>query len=90
MEPFWNREHLQQFIEAAVQQYGRGPAWLVNWLEDLYLRLQEDLRRISLYELEMLSRLHDAAGWLPEPLAVNMIYKMFSHLGWDTTGIIDH
>jgi hypothetical protein len=61
----------------------------VAWLEDLYTRVQDDLKAVSLYELVTLNRLYDE-GWLPESLAVNMVYKMYDALGRDTTGIIDH
>jgi hypothetical protein len=61
----------------------------VEWLEDLYTRVQDDLKAVSLYELVTLTRLYDE-GWLPESLAVNMAYKMYDALGRDTTGIIDH
>jgi len=69
--------------------YEHGPGWFVEWLEDLYTRVQDDLKAVSLYELVTLNRLYDD-GWLPESLAVNMVYKMYDALGRDTTGIIDH
>ncbi len=90
MREFINREQMQQFIEAAVKHYERAPAWFITWLEDLYTRLQDDLQGINLDEVLTLSRLYDVAEWMPEPLAVNMIYKMYDRLGRDTTGIIGY
>lgn len=61
----------------------------MGWLEDLYTRVQDGLNTVSLYELVTLNRLYDE-GWLPESLAVNIVYKMYDARGLDTTDISDH
>jgi hypothetical protein len=44
-------------------------------LEDLYTRVQDDLKAVSLYELVTLNRLYDE-GWLPESPAANMVCEL--------------
>jgi len=86
-EPFLNISNMQAFIHAALYHYSRAPAWFSNWLEDLFLRIEDGRwTEISLTEISMLNRLF-IDGWESENMAVNRIYKMYAFLGRDTTGM---
>lgn len=91
MEKFLDIKSARKFIEQALKHYQeqKAPAWFTDWLDELYIRLHEDLKGVSLYEMAILARLYEN-GWIGQPFAVNMIYKMFDHLGRDTTGIIGY
>lgn len=83
----------KRFIMVALLHYTerQSPAWFTDWLNDLYIRLREESRAITLDELLTLSSLEETSGQLmPEPLAVNTVYKMLDRLGRDTSGIIGY
>lgn len=97
MKTFLDINAARSFIEQAMSHYQeqKAPGWFTDWLDDLYIRLNEDRGKITLDEM---ITLRDLGGygpeypeyWLMQPLAVNMVYKMFDRLGRDTTGIIGY
>lgn len=64
--------------------------WFIEWLDDLYIRLGEDWRAITLDELSMLQELREDSCWLSQAYAMNRTYKMFQRIGRPTTGIIGY
>lgn len=91
MQQFLDIKSARKFVEQAMKHYlsEKSPGWFTNWLDELYIRLHDDLKGVSLYEMAILDRLYEN-GWMPQQLAVNLVYKMFDHLGRDTTGIIGY
>jgi hypothetical protein len=92
MPTFIDLEIARKFIQKAMSHYEKqsAPGWFTDWLDDLYIRLGENINAVPLEELVLLSRLHEEDGWTPQSLAVNTIYKMFDRLGRDTTGMISY
>jgi hypothetical protein len=88
MEGFWNWQACRKFIQQAIEHYKYAPGWFTDWLDDLYIRLDEQCNSITLDEIQTLGMLSpDGNSWEPENYAVNRIYKMFDRLGRNTTGI---
>lgn len=87
MNNFWDWHACRKFIEKAIEHYCRAPGWFIDWLDDLYIRLAENCRAITLDEILTLAQLASDGSWEAECLAVNRVYKMFNRLGRDTTGI---
>jgi hypothetical protein len=84
----------RNFSQQAMNHYVecKAPVWFTDWLDDLYIRLGENWRNITVDELATLAELGDYGPeypeyWLMQSLAVNIVYKLFDRLGRDTTGI---
>lgn len=91
MPTFIDLVEAQNFIKQAMSHYAqKAPGWFTDWLDDLYIRLGENWREITLDEVASLSRLYEEGDWMPQTLAVNAIYKLLDRLGRDTTGIIGY
>jgi hypothetical protein len=89
---FWNWQACREYIQATISHYNYAPKWFIDWLEDLYLRLDEKIETVTINELEILARFHaeDDDSWEPESYAVNRVYKFFKDTGRDTTGIVGY
>ena len=86
---FFDLDEARLFTVKAMNHYQeqKAPGWFTDWLDDLYIRLGEDWRRITLDELAALQGLFDEGGWALQTLAVNTVYKLFERLGRSTVGI---
>lgn len=89
-QQFINITDMQSFILSAEYHYEKAPGWFTDWLDDLYIRLGENWGPITLDEIVTLDKLYENDTWMPEPLAVNTVYKLFDRLKRDTTGIISY
>ena len=89
-QPFLSITGARTAIEEAMVHYESAPAWFLLWLDDLYIRLGEAWRPITLDEVATLAALHGEDGWMPESIAVNTVYKMYDRLGRDTAGILGY
>ena len=88
---FWNWQACREFIQQAILHYRTAPGWFTDWLDDLYVRLDENCNTITLDEIQTLGMLCPTGEeWEPESYAVNRIYKMFGRIGRDTTGILGY
>jgi hypothetical protein len=92
MATFLDIEQARQSIQEAMSHYQtqQAPGWFTDWLDDLYIRLGEDWRTITLDELSTLQELREEGCWLAQAYAMNRAYKMFGRIGRDTTGIIGY
>ncbi len=93
MKQFLDTGEARKFIEQAMRHYAEQrniPGWFTDWLDDLYIRLSENLEGVTCYELWVLSRLNEEGCWMGQALAVNTIYHMFDHLGRNTTGMLGY
>ncbi len=87
-EAFLQTEKMRVFLTEAVKHYEkRAPAWFITWLDELYIRLQENWQGITLDELCTVAMLYVDGCWAYEAYAVNNAYKLFDRLGRDTSGI---
>ena len=82
----------QAFIQQAMAHYQEqnAPGWFTNWLDDLYIRLSENMLAVTLEEMRVLSSLNIEGQWLHENYAANTVYKLFARLNRDTTGILGY
>jgi hypothetical protein len=86
---FFDINGARAFIEVAMQHYeSLMPPWFIDWLNDLYARLHEDWRKITLDELSVLYRLSDGDEWKSEHYAANDVYRLFDRLGRSTDDIM--
>lgn len=90
-ELLFEQAKMDLFLRSAAKQYKDAPAWFMNWLDDVCVRLNDSWRSITLDEVCTLQSLYYQNGqWMPEPLACNTIYKLLDRLGRDTTGILGY
>lgn len=90
-EQFIDVNKMRKFIELAVAHYAKhAPAWFIDWLEDLYIKIGDGDRSITLDEMMIVARLYSDEQWQSEPFAVNSAYKLFDRMGRDTSGIIGY
>lgn len=92
MTTFLDIEAARSFIQEAMSHYEEQHAsgWFTDWLDDLYIRLGEDWRTVTLDDLTTLQELREDGCWLAQSYAMNRTYKMFQRIGRDTTGIIGY
>ena len=66
----------QEFIEQAITNYRVSAPAVVAYLDDLYVRVQDQSDAVTLYELRQASFLYVDGGWAHPNLAQNRIYKL--------------
>ena len=73
----------QDFIESAVVHYKQSAPAVAAYLDDLYIRVEEEPDKVSLYELRQAAALwvDDINDWDNPHLAQNRIYKLCNKLG---------
>lgn len=80
----------RQFIEEAVGEYSKTAPTVAAYLNDLYIRLEEDPRTVSVMEIVTITRLRECEIWYAPNMAANFIYHLMDQLGMDTTGHIGY
>lgn len=78
---FWDWNACRDFIELAVEHYKNAPAFIIDWLNDLYIRLDEQAGAIPLMEITNLNMLYDGESWEDNSYAANRVYKLLVALG---------
>ena len=89
-EPFFEPKKLLTFLELAVKHYEKAPAWFVNYLDELYMSMNDGWQKITLDEILTVANLYTDNQWEHEWLACNRLYKLFDRIGRDTSGIIGY
>jgi len=75
-------------LEEAVAHYEKSAPAVSDHCNDLYIRINESPKLVSLYELKQIETLwHE--GWEGPNYAANRIYKLRYYLKMETTGQID-
>jgi hypothetical protein len=78
--------YIDGFCCAACEQYRKTAPTVCEWVDGLYVRMQDAPERVSYFELLHLYRLRVEGQWEPANYAANRIYKVMDRLGQDTTG----
>jgi hypothetical protein len=79
-------DDFRRFLTEACATYERSAPTVAAYLDDLYVRLNEDPARVRLAELLGAARLREEGQWMKPNLAANSIYHLMHRLGLDTTG----
>ncbi len=91
-DQFISVSSVRTFVAEAMNHYLKikAPGWFTDWLDELYVRLWDEPKNVTLYELLTLQRLREDGCWMAQPLAVNMVYKMYDALGRSTAGMLGY
>jgi len=76
---------LEQFLARGCMIYQLTAPTVERYLDDLYVRIHDSPQSVTLRELMRVRQLH-ANDWLPPNYAANLVYKLQTELGQDTTG----
>jgi len=79
-------ESIATFLVQVCDTYEKSAATVTAWANNLYIRLTENPDDVRASELLLLNRLKDEHGFIPANFAANLVYKLQSRLGQDTTG----
>lgn len=77
-------DKIEKWIEDAVRQYEKSAPETAAYLDDLYVRIQEQAEDVSLRELMLVSRLLTESGWMDPHYAQNHITHVLSLRGRPT------
>ena len=77
----------RHFLELAAIEYAKSAPALADWIDDIYIRLGEDLLSVTVAELMAFGKLWSEDGWMHPNYAQNTIYKMRDRLGMEN-GVI--
>ncbi len=81
----------QARVSAGVKQYEHSAPALAAWLDNLYIQLGDDWRRIALWQVRLLDQLHAEGQWMQANLAQNTLYHWLDAMGLETAVVmIDH
>lgn len=84
--PMFSFEATEQFIIEAVTHYEHSAPTVAAYINDLYLRLNENPDSVRLVEITTIGRLLENGIWDAPNMAANRIYHLMDRLGLDTTG----
>ncbi len=77
----------EEFAEPAVVHYRESAPTVSRYLDDLYIRVRTgEGAPVLLDEILTVQRLYESEQYLEPNHAANLIYKLMSRLGMDTTG----
>ena len=75
-----------QLITEACAHYEKSAPTVERYLDDLYIRVNENADSVVLSELLFVGRLREEGEWMHPNYAANGVYKLLVRLGRDTTG----
>lgn len=78
---------IRKFIEEAAPIYDKTAPTVAEWLDDLYIRLGDDPRTVTVYEVMQCQMLRLEHGWEHPNYAANRHYKVMNILGKSTVGL---
>lgn len=76
----------RRYLEDAAAEYATSAPTVANYIDDLYIRLDESPESVNVRELLTVCQLKDDGQWEQANYAANRIYHLQSQLGVDTTG----
>jgi len=77
-------DKIEKFVQDAVIHYEKSAPETAAYLDDLYVRIQEQAEDVSLRELMLVNRLMTESGWMDPHYAQNHITHVLSFLGRPT------
>lgn len=78
---------IDRLIEAATVHYERSAPTVADYLNHLYVRLDETPETVVVPELLFVLSLSEADEWMHPNQAANRLYKLMHRLGRDTVGM---
>ena len=79
-------DDLQHLIEEGCSEYEQTAPTVHTWLNDLYMRINEQPDEVLLSELLQVDRLLENGLWMQPNCAANAVYKLQDRLGKSTVG----
>lgn len=73
-------------IEEACGRYEKTAPTVCDYLNGLYVRINEDATAVRLAELMFVGRLVEDGTWMHPNYAANAVYHLMDRIGMDTTG----
>lgn len=83
---FFDGPALLRFIEDACGHYERTAPTVAEWLDGVYVRLQEKPESVSVADLLAVRALRDGDVWQHPNYAANGVYKHMERSGLSTAG----
>lgn len=77
---------VRQRIKQAVNHYEHSAPTVAEYLNRLYIRINEEPAGVRLPELLFVSRLNEDFLWMHPNYAANTLYHMMHRLGMSTVG----
>lgn len=84
-QPCFSIARLLAFCEQGCEWYAGKAPTVAEHLDELYRRLNGDPKSVTAYEMGRLMQLIEGT-WAPANYAANLVYKLRTELGMDTTG----
>ena len=83
---------IETYLTSIVTHYEQSSPATANYIDDLYIRLREDSRKVTMFELLRTGQYQDtdSGEWMQANFAQNYTYKTLDMLGRDTSGMIDY
>ncbi len=86
-----NIHTIQARVMAGVKQYEHSAPALASWLDNLYIQLGDDWRRVALWQVRLLDQLYAEGQWMQANLAQNTLYHWLDVMGLETAVVmLDH
>lgn len=82
-QPFFDYHAVRAFIEDAATHYAKLSPALADWLDEIYIALNEAPLTVSVFELMQLQQLRMDGEWEQHNYAQNRFYKVRALLGKD-------
>lgn len=77
-------DKIEKFVQDAVIHYEKSAPEATAYLDDLYVRIQEQAEDVSLRELMLVSHLMTESGWMDPHYAQNHITHVAQEAGHPT------
>lgn len=68
------------------ETYEKTAPTVCEWANDLYIRINEDTKTVTLCELMMVPRFCEEGTWMGPNYAANSVYHLMQRLGRNTVG----
>lgn len=90
-EPILDIDRIKQRLAACVKHYEQSAPAVSTWLDNLYIQIGDDWRRMALWQLRFLDQLYTEGQWMQANVAQNTLYHWLDEMDWSTSAIlIDH
>lgn len=87
---FFDYHAFAKFATEACDHYEKTAPAVRDYVDDVYMRMQDDPGSIRLTEVTFIGRLRDEGEWMHPNYAQNSLMHHLDRLGRSTVGMIDH